>query len=96
MVYDVDARDVLKGGDDVPVALVDIPGGPGSVLLGGRAEADIVDLPVPRVLYVGEEGEVFLRKGRICEESICPKCGYKFEIQPEPVIVPREVPDKAE
>ena len=27
---------------------------------------------------------------------VCPKCGYKFEIQPEPVIVPREVPDKAE
>jgi transcription elongation factor Elf1 len=44
----------------------------------------------------GEEVEVFLRKGRICEESVCPKCGYKFEIQPEPVIVPRQVPDQAE
>ena len=44
----------------------------------------------------GEEVEVFTRKGRICEESVCPKCGYVFEIQPEPVIVPKELRKKEE
>ena len=38
-----------------------------------------------------EEVEVFTRKGRICEESVCPRCGYVFEVQPQPVIVPQEV-----
>ena len=28
------------------------------------------------------------------EESVCPKCGYTFEIQPEPVIIPRELPEE--
>ena len=38
----------------------------------------------------GEMVEVFTRKGRICTESKC-DCGYVFEIEPEPVIKPREV-----
>ena len=56
---------------------------------GSDATPQLQERPCP---VCGEEVEVFLRKGRICEESVCPRCGYRFEIQPEPVIVPREVP----
>lgn len=44
--------------------------------------------PVPeeRICPVcGEEVELFTKKGRIVEDTTCPKCGYVFAAEKEPV-----------